>query len=310
MNTRTSEEKALIGSIRQLSALLDPIPTDTAPVLVRMAGVRAVIFDVYGTLFVSGSGDIDPAMASSPALDNALADAGFQILCVDCAQQGLASFLDLIRKEHQVLKANGVEYPEVDVREIWHDCLTAMKTDGRIAGDITPDIIMRLAVGYECRANPVWPMPGMAETLAGLRKSGFSLGIVSNAQFYTPLLFDALIGCSPEDMGFEPALTTWSYLVREAKPSVRIFQDLICEAKIRFGLLPHEMLYVGNDMLNDILPAHTVGMRTALFAGDRRSLRKREDRSECRAMAPDVVLGGLKDLFQVLGPGQNQCAYK
>ena len=49
----------------------------------------------------------------------------------------------------------------------------------------------------------------------------------------------------------------------------------------RYDVQAPEVLYVGNDILNDILkniwPAATVGWETALFAGDKRSLRLRTD---------------------------------
>jgi putative hydrolase of the HAD superfamily len=56
------------------------------------------------------------------------------------------------------------------------------------------------------------------------------------------------------------------------------------------------VLYVGNDLLNDVLPASKIGFRTALFAGDRRSLRWRENDSRTSGVTPDVVITRLADL--------------
>lgn len=303
MSRQANEKRELILLIRELSAPLEPIPPGAGAAPGRLAGVRAVIFDVYGTLFVSGSGDIDASGASPAALDDALAGAGFRTLGADGAARALAIFTGAILRKHAAMKEAGADCPEVDILEIWRACLEEMKAGGRLAGDITPRAVMRLAAGYECRANPAWPMPGMAGALASLRAAGMSLGIVSNAQFYSPLLFDALVGQSPAELGFEPALTLWSYLEREAKPSARLFAKLTGAAERRLGLKPDEMLFVGNDMLNDILPAQAAGLRTALFAGDRRSLRMRGDHAACRAAKPDLVLGGLGDLPRRLGAG-------
>ena len=67
------------------------------------------------------------------------------------------------------------------------------------------------------------------------------------------------------------------------------------------GIPPCEALYVGNDMLNDIMPAARLGFRTALFAGDARSLRLREGdpRSGAR-VEPDVVLASLEQFGRCL----------
>lgn len=62
-----------------------------------------------------------------------------------------------------------------------------------------------------------------------------------------------------------------------------------------------EALYVGNDMLNDILPANREGFQTCLFAGDRRSLRLREQDPRCAGVAPTEVVGSLRELGQHLG---------
>ena len=66
------------------------------------------------------------------------------------------------------------------------------------------------------------------------------------------------------------------------------------------GIQPASVLFVGNDMLNDIYPAHAIGFQTALFAGDRRSLRLRTDDPRCAALRPELVLTDLGQLPQFL----------
>ena len=68
-------------------------------------------------------------------------------------------------------------------------------------------------------------MPYARETLSALCEKGFRLGIVSNAQFYTPLLLEAFFNTAIADLGFEPGLCSWSYSLREAKPSVKMFEN-------------------------------------------------------------------------------------
>ena len=53
---------------------------------------------------------------------------------------------------------------------------------------------------------------------------------------------------------------------------------------------------VGNDVRNDLLGARAAGLRTALFAGDARSLRLRRDDPRCAAVCPDLVLTHLSQL--------------
>jgi putative hydrolase of the HAD superfamily len=159
--------------------------------------------------------------------------------------------------------------------------------------------IARLAIEYECRVNPVWPVPGATDALMTLRDRRLRLGIVSNAQFFTPLAIEALFGATPAGLGLEPALTAWSYQVGEAKPSPRPFLKPI-ERLTAEGYRPDQIAFVGNDRLNDLLPAHELGLRPILFAGDLRSLRLREADARCQSIRLAAVITDLRRLPDLL----------
>jgi putative hydrolase of the HAD superfamily len=171
---------------------------------------------------------------------------------------------------------------------------------GILSDEAGPTIVPLVAVEYECRVNPVWPMPGVHRLLEELRNGQRILGIVSNAQFYTPLLLRLFLGTPLEAAGFDPALCTWSYRASEAKPSANLFRSVLATLTDRYGIAPHEAIYVGNDMLNDIRPAHDLGLRTAIFAGDGRSYRPRTEDPRCDELRPDIVLTDLRQLLDVL----------
>jgi putative hydrolase of the HAD superfamily len=292
-----SDTTQLIERIRSLSRPLAPRPTGHPTRLLRLAGIRAVVFDVYGTLFVSGSGDIGTAKAEvdALALHRALRDVGVE----GPGTPAEALLRPAIERDHAELRARGVGYPEVDIVEIWRRVVAGLQGENRGTAPTTEQL-RALAVEYECLANPIWPMPGLKETLSGLSARGLAMGIVSNAQFFTPLLFPALLGADLEDLGLEPELCVWSYWLREAKPSARLFEELLARLRAHHGIVAGETLYVGNDRLNDIWPARELGLRTALFAGDARSLRLREDDARCQDAEPDVVIDDLRQLLQIV----------
>ena len=156
--------------------------------------------------------------------------------------------------------------------------------------------LRRLAVEYEIRANPCWPMPHLRECLESLRHRGLLLGIISNAQFYTRELFDALLDATPEARGFDPDLQFYSYQHGRAKPGTAL-HELAVEALRQKRIGCHEVLFVGNDMLNDVLPASRVGFRTALFAGDARSLRRRQRDPRTEGISLDLVVTDLRQIL-------------
>jgi putative hydrolase of the HAD superfamily len=255
--------------------------------------VAAVLFDIYGTLLVSASGEIGLAEAgggSQATLDRWLSDLGFTPPAGGVRKALTAE----IKKVHQDLKNQGVDFPEVVIEEIW----------GRLYPNIGPVELRRLALAFELKVNPVWPMPGLQRCLADLRQSGIRLGIVSNAQFYTPLLMNHFLGGPLAEIGFLEALCFYSYRLGEAKPGATLYKAA-AEGLGRLGIAPHEAVMVGNDRRNDVAAARAVGLQTVLFAGDARSLRWRREDPDWNSAQPDMVITELTELSDLLKRQRN-----
>jgi len=267
---------------------LEPIPSwhPTDGRLVKP--VRAILFDIYGTLFISNSGDVGTAQKNIQGASS-LGD-----LCrrydIDGSSDQIAQRLfQCIRATHERKRKDGIAYPEIKIDTVWQSILGWQ--DG--------NRIRKFALEYEWLVNPSYPMPGLDETLRTMRHRDLVLGIISNAQFFTPLLFQWFLGDLPCALGFAPDLTVYSYQCGEAKPSGMLFRQ--CAHRLNaMGLHPKSIVYVGNDMFNDIVPAAKVGWQTVLFAGDRRSLRLRKDVEECRMTHPDLVITDLRQLLDEL----------
>ncbi len=289
--------------IRGRSSPLEPLPTDVTADLRPLSGILAVMFDVYGTLFISRSGDVGTAReaARSQAAAGALRASGVE-LSADRGEVGRTA-LDLYFSEieirHREARSRGVEFPEVLIEEVWRSVINRLEIEKliRITGE-SSRIARRVSAELECRQNPTWPMPDVERVLDGIRGSGRMIGIVSNAQFFTPLLFEAHFGKTPGEMGFDSSLMLYSYEHGTAKPGTRLF-ELARERLEALDIPAGKVLYVGNDMLNDIRPAAEVGFRTCLFAGDARSLRLRE--GELAGVYADRAVAGLGQLLRLMG---------
>ena len=300
-----NERAQLIERIRKSSSVLEPIPTGMPALLDKPQPIRAVVFDIYGTLFVSGSGDVGTHAAtdSAHALTEAMLAAGVHGEPA-AGKRGVQLLDQAIEAAHEQRRSEGVAFPEVDIRVIWQQVLQTLAEEEIIRWHTGRRVelgkaVFNVAVEYECRVNPVWPMPSLAEVLAALREREMRLGLVSNAQFVTPLLFEAFLGRPYEDLGFTGDFCRFSYRMLEAKPSRRAYEE-VAEALADRGVERHEILYVGNDVRNDVEPAAAVGFKTALFAGDKRSLRLREGDPHVQGVKPDLVLTDLKQLLEVV----------
>jgi putative hydrolase of the HAD superfamily len=218
--------------------------------------IRAVLFDIYGTLLKSAAGEIHP----DPELRAAIAE---------------------------VHAASPFPFPEVDIREI----------HARLHPELGVMEIEALAMRHEEESNPVSAMPGARETLEALAVMGVRLGLVSNAQFYTGPVFERCLGVSMAELGIDAGLCRFSYVERRAKPDRWLFES-VREALALAGVGAGEVMYVGNDVRNDIDPARSVGFRTVLFAGDDGSLRLRgRGVEECGA---DHVIRELGEIVELV----------
>ena len=279
------------------------IPFPTKP----LTGIKMVLFDVYGTLLHARAGEIS-IHSDTHNQDSSLRSAAHQRLLLRMTghtysnESSVVAMIDKmthlvhthIARAHQLSRKRGIEFPEVDIRVIWRDILRHLSPPRKKY--LGPLRVMQIALCYEMLVNSTSEMPGAQKTLAHISQHLLPMGIVSNAQFYTPLLLESLFGRSLPRIGLKSDLSFWSYCLGYAKPSVNMFKYVVKHAQYRYGISTHQILYVGNDMRNDIWCAQQSGIRSCLFAGDSRSLRLRKNDKLCHNLMPDTCISSLEEL--------------
>jgi len=201
---------------------------------------RAILWDVYGTLLAAQRGDLDSLVRRERELIPAFAQTirRFQ----------LATDAESLRREFLAAVA---ERPAIRIEEVWQQLApTAPPRD--------------IALYFERHANPKRPMPGALETLRAVKQRGLRQGIISNAQFYTRIELDEMLGIG----FFDPALIFLSCDLGVAKPDPALFR------RAAAIIAPAECLVVGDSTENDIAPAREVGFDAVLFgpSGDIQAL--------------------------------------
>ena len=267
---------------------LRPIPTELERCGKPTGQINCILFDVYGTLIMSGSGDVGANKITKNELSR-LGELLKKYRIPHSPQQLLDALFSAIQIEHRTMKNIGIDYPEVDIIRIWETLLASVNLKNLPA----------FALQFELIINPVYPMPHLQELLTICRRTGIKMGIISNAQFYTPIIMEFFLNRSLSSMGFDPSLTVFSYLEGRAKPSLDLFEKAGVSLD-NYHIPRSSALYVGNDMLNDIKPAHEAGFQTALYAGDARSLRLRTDDMRCRGIIADMIVSDLDQLVDLV----------
>ncbi|MEL7500211.1 MAG: HAD family hydrolase [Planctomycetota bacterium] len=297
-----SHPSAIKKLILEHSRPMEPQPTSVDCILQSLTGIRVVLFDIYGTLLISGCGDIGTGESDDDHFVNALNQAGLQV-SANNDLSGPKMIHDEILADHQESRLGGIDYPEVDMIEIWKRVIDQLVQSGAVQrlreGSIDYE---RVAAFYELQNNPAWPMPDAVQSLQRLSTAGKTLGIISNAQLFTTQLWPTLLDEAHSTFQMDPALRFYSYQTKHAKPGQKMFELAANELAGR-GVDSSEVIYLGNDMLNDMMPAQQVGFKTALFAGDARSLRLRKDDPRVASVSPDLVVNRLSDFCDVVIDG-------
>jgi putative hydrolase of the HAD superfamily len=136
-----------------------------------------------------------------------------------------------------------------------------------------------------------------------LRKRGIRQGLISDAQCFT--LVQLQRGLTPQDAKarvdelIDADLRALSFEQGSRKPSERLYKYLldVLEAK---GVSPQQVLHVGSRLAHDVVPAKRLGMRTALFAGDKGSLEASTGQLKEAASRPDVLVTELGQIVDVV----------
>lgn len=280
-----------LSTISDALTAIAPIPTSVEPKLEPLKNIKAVLFDIYGTLLVSSSGDVgtDPAFQDQQRNEDQRLDqllAGFSLDLATATQR----LSELIKEEHRQLRDAGIPFPEIEIRELWQSILRASESQ-----DVPAVVVEEVALRFELLKNPVWKMPGFDECLSELRGREIPVGIISNAQFYTSRILEALSSKTMAELGFRRNLSHFSFRIGRAKPDQFLYK-VAAESLRPHGIQPNEVLYIGNDMTKDIIPAKETGFVTGLFAGDQRSLRCGDHGDPHNHHAVDLI---FTDLFQI-----------
>lgn len=216
--------------------------------------IRAVMFDVYGTLLEVGPPPAD-------------ADARWELLWEETLKAkarldlaGFAAACDaVIAREHAAARAAGIPFPEV----YWPD----------IAGKVLPELACLSAAALDdflFRQAQLWHAVRISAeavaTLVRLRSAGLLLGLASNCQPYTLRELDAALEAVGMSRAiFATELCFFSFQAGFSKPDPHGFRLLTARLHA-LGIAPGETLMVGDREDNDILPARAQGWQTWLLA--------------------------------------------
>ncbi len=304
------DTRALIRQLLEKQKEIEPFVPSVKPDYRKDTSVKAFIFDIYGTLMISSWAEGNDWNAVPGNLKTALEYNGITIVINKgpATEQVLSEILRVLRENitsyYSQQKSEDTPFPEMNLVKIWEKTIEYARNKEWVEYQ-NPIDFSDLTITFELLNNHAYPMPSMQEVIRHLSGSGFPLGIVSNAQFYTPRILNYFLSGNYEETEdvkfFDPDLTVFSYQVLRGKPDVALFEQLIPVLRNKYKLTPEQVVYVGNDMKKDVHTANEAGFRTVLFAGDKNSVRWRKDDPEIDDLKPDFIITELNQLLHIVG---------
>jgi FMN phosphatase YigB (HAD superfamily) len=313
-------------TLEQYASYLDsrdlpwPVPPEVErprakPHLVRLPGVRAVTWSLYGTLLAVTGGELyfehPQRFVMDVALDKTIQE--FKMWGAMTRKPGQPAdylrqvYLDLLAGQ-RTAPAGSEKHPEIGADRLWEGFIKRLlqkdyKFDAGFYGSLN-EFSRKVAYFFHASLQGSDCYAGAAAALRQVRAAGLVQGVLADAQFFTLVqLQRGLCRQDPtatvEDL-FDPDVRALSHEVRGRKPSERLFRHAL-GALAQRGVAPDQVLHVGSRVAHDVVPARRLGMKTALFAGDKASLQATPQQLREAGSRPDVLLTELTQIADVVG---------
>jgi FMN phosphatase YigB (HAD superfamily) len=312
-------------TLEQYAAYLDtrdlpwPAPPEVErpkarPHLARLPKVRAVLWNVYGTLLALPGGALlfehPQELLMNVALDKTVQE--FKMWGSMSRKPGepakyLAQLYAQALLDQRGVLAGRERHPEIASERVWESILKKLfqkdyKFDAGFFGSLN-EYSRKVAYFFHASLQSTVCYPGALDALRHVQAQGLTQGLLGDGQCFTEVQLQRGLATQNEGANLDALLDAdlrfLSYEVRARKPSERLFRKVL-EALESRGIGAEEVLHIGSRLALDIAPARKIGMRTALFAGDKASLQASPEQLKDPASRPDVLLTALDQLREVI----------
>jgi FMN phosphatase YigB (HAD superfamily) len=285
------------------------------PHLRRLPEVRAVLWNVYGTLLAVPGGDLafehPQPFVMDLALDKTIQE--FKMWGAMSRKPGqpaeyMRQIYAQVLAEQRTLPGGGEKHPEVAAERVWEAIIKKLlqkdyKFDAGFFGSLN-EFSRKVAYFFHASLQGTAAYPGAAWALRHVKEQGLTQGLLADGQCFTVVQLQKALAAQDAEVNVEELLDaelrTLSYEVRARKPSDRLYKQAM-QALAGKDLTPDQVLTVGSRVAQDVAPAKRLGFKTGLFAGDRASLQATPEQLKEPGGRPDVLLTELGQIADVVG---------
>ncbi len=291
-----------------------PEPAKARPHLVRLRGLRAVLWNAYGTLLSVNGGELWFTHPQPFVMQTALERTSqeFKMWGSMTRKPGqpsayLAEIYQQALLKQKMASSGGERFPDISSERVWEAVVKILiqkdyQFDAGFYGSLN-EFSRKVAYFFHSCIQGTACYPGASDTLLRVKARGLLQGLLADGQPFTPVQIQR--GLAAQDPAarledrLDEGLQFLSCDARARKPSERLFRRAQAEVMER-GIDPEQVLHVGSNVTRDLVPARRLGFRTALFAGDKVSLQATPEQMKDPPGRPDVLLTELEQLAEVI----------
>lgn len=294
-----------------------PIPVRAKPSIAPLRGIKAVLWDVYGTLLRTPDGGFtmfpSPEVRLQVALEKTIHEFNMWISMYRKPgppwQSMIHQYQDYAERLSMASTKRRGDFTDTNLVTVWEGIVNRLfdkeySYEIETYGDV-PALSEKVAYFFHRNLQATEARPGAVRALSDLSANGIRQGILADGQSFT---FVQLIqelarqgDLPPVHEVFRENSTLFSYQMGVRKPSRSLFEYAVQQLS-QVGIAANEILHVSCRLKTDLVPAKAVGMKTALLASEKTGLEAPADLIKDPQSRPDRLLTDITQITTVVEP--------
>ncbi|MEZ6059015.1 MAG: HAD family hydrolase [Planctomycetaceae bacterium] len=293
-----------------------PTPVRAVPKLKPLPGIRAVLWDVYGTILRTSDGGFslfpNDEVRLQIALDKTIHE--FHMWHSMYRKPGppwksmINQYRDYAQRLSMMAPERRGDFTDVDLVDVWEGIVDRLydkdySYDAGIYGDVR-QLCQKIAYFFHCNLQALEARCGAVQVMTDLAALEIQQGLLADGQSFTMVQLLRALGAQgtlpPLPTVFCPETILFSHQLGVKKPSKSLFSTA-CEELRSIGIAPEETLHVSCRLTTDLVPAKAAGMKTALLAAEKNGLEAPVEMLKDSATRPDRLVTDLTQISDIVG---------
>ena len=293
-----------------------PQPVNARPAAEHLPGIRAVLWDVYGTLLRTPDGGFTLFPEQEVRLQVALEKTIHEFNMWNSMyrkpgppwQSMINQYRDYAERLAMVGTKRRGDVTHVNLVHIWQAVVDRLfdkdySYDKDTYGE-PDDLSEKIAYFFHCNLQAIEARDGAVQALNELAETGVQQGILADGQPFTMIqLVRALTkqGTIPPFYELFPTSNNLlSYQMGIRKPSKSLYRQAADQLAF-LNIEPEQILHVSCRLKTDLEPARSLGMKTALLASEKTGLEATANLLKDPQTRPDRLLTDITQITSVVG---------